>query len=171
MDTIDEIENIEQEEDELFEHHRYVIDKGQEPLRIDKFITDRIVGISRNKIQNAAEAGSILVNGKPVKSNYKVKPKDLVQVVLPNPAWEYTVEPENIPLDIIYEDDEVMLVNKRAGMVVHPGHGNFHGTLVHALMWHCQDLPQISGATRHYHHRENRTCPESSLQTVLRPYY
>lgn len=143
-----ELPDVEQEEDELYEHHRFVIDKGQEPLRIDKFLSERIVSVSRNKIQNAAEVGSILVNQKPVKSNYKVKGGDLVQVVLPNPVWDYTVEPENIPLDIVYEDDEVMVVNKKAGMVVHPGHGNFHGTLVHALLWHCKELPQISGATR-----------------------
>jgi 23S rRNA pseudouridine1911/1915/1917 synthase len=148
MNQAEEINNIEEGEDELFEHHRFVIDKGQEPLRIDKFLADRIVSISRNRIQNAADAGSILVNNKPVKSNYKVKPKDLVQVVLPNPVWDYTVEPENIPLDIVYEDDDVLIVNKKAGMVVHPGHGNFHGTLVHALLWHCKDLPEISGATR-----------------------
>jgi 23S rRNA pseudouridine1911/1915/1917 synthase len=139
---------ISNEEDELYEHHRFVIDRGQEPLRIDKFLTDRLLNISRNRIQNAAEAGSILVNDKPVKSNYKVKPRDVVQIVLPNPVWDYTVEPENIPLDIIYEDDEIALVNKKAGMVVHPGHGNFHGTLVHALLWHCKELPQISGETR-----------------------
>lgn len=148
MNQNEELENIEQEEDELFEHHRFIIDKGQEPVRIDKFLTDRIVGVSRNKLQQAAEAGSILVNNKAVKSNYKVKPKDLVQVVLPNPVWDYTVEPENIPLDILFEDEDILIVNKKAGMVVHPGHGNFHGTLVHALLWHCKDLPQISGETR-----------------------
>lgn len=139
---------IEQEDDELYEHYRFVIDKGKEPVRIDKYLADIIPSISRNRIQNAAEAQSILVNGKPVKSNYKIKPQDIIQVVLPNPVWDYTVEPENIPLDIIYEDEDVLLVNKKAGMVCHPGHGNFHGTLVHALLWHCKDLPQISGDTR-----------------------
>lgn len=148
MSHTEEIDNIVENEDELFEHYRFSIDKGQEPIRIDKFLTEKLTGVSRNKIQNAAEVGSILVNGKPVKSNYKTKPNDLIQVVLPNPVWDYTVEPENIPLDIIYEDDEVLLVNKKAGMVCHPGHGNFHGTLVHALLWHCKDLPQITGATR-----------------------
>lgn len=140
--------NTEQEEDELFEHHRFVIDKGKEPVRIDKYLTDIIPSISRNRIQNATNAGSVLVNGKPVKSNYKIKPFDVIQVVLPNPVWDYTVEPENIPLDIVYEDEDVLLVNKKAGMVCHPGHGNFHGTLVHALLWHCKDLPQITGDTR-----------------------
>ncbi len=148
MSQIEDIPNIENEEDELFEHYRYTIDKGQEPLRIDKFLSDRIVNVSRNRIQNAAEDGNILVNGKSVRSNYKVKPRDLVQVVLPNPVWDYTVEPENIPLEVIYEDNDVLLINKKPGMVVHPGHGNFHGTLVHALMWHCKELPQISGETR-----------------------
>ncbi|HPH89068.1 MAG TPA: RluA family pseudouridine synthase [Chitinophagales bacterium] len=148
MNQTEQIQNTEENEDELYEHHRFTIDKGQEPTRIDKFLTIRIVGISRNKIQNAIDAGNVLVNGKPVKANYKTRPLDLVQVVLPNPAWDYTVEPEDIPLEIIYEDDDVLLVNKKAGMVCHPGHGNFHGTLVHALMWHCKDLPQISGATR-----------------------
>ncbi|MEZ5026624.1 MAG: RluA family pseudouridine synthase [Chitinophagales bacterium] len=141
-------DNKEQEEDELYEHHRFVIDKGKEPIRIDKFLTETISSTSRNRIQNAIDAGSVLVNGKSIKANYKIKPTDIVQVVLPNPVWDYTVEPENIPLDIVYEDDEVLLVNKKAGMVCHPGHGNFHGTLVHALLWHCKDLPEISGATR-----------------------
>ncbi|MCB0506720.1 MAG: RluA family pseudouridine synthase [Bacteroidetes bacterium] len=141
-------DNKEQEEDELYEHHRFVIDKGKEPIRIDKFLTETISSTSRNRIQNAIDAGSVLVNGKSIKANYKIKPADIVQVVLPNPVWDYTVEPENIPLDIVYEDDEVLLVNKKAGMVCHPGHGNFHGTLVHALLWHCKDLPEISGATR-----------------------
>ncbi|MCC6570492.1 MAG: RluA family pseudouridine synthase [Chitinophagales bacterium] len=144
----EEIDNVEENEDELFEHYRFTIDKGQEPLRIDKYLAERIVNVSRNKIQEAADAGSILVNNKPVKSNYKIRGNDLIQVVLPNPVWDYTVEAENIPLDIVYEDEDVLLINKRAGMVVHPGHGNFHGTLVHALLWHCKDLPQITGDTR-----------------------
>ena len=148
MSQTEEIQNVEENEDELFEHHRFVIDKGQEKYRIDKYLTERIPSISRNRVQNAADAQSILVNGKPVKSNYKVRGNDVITVVLPNPVWDYTVEPEDIPLDIIYEDDDVLLVNKKAGMVCHPGHGNFHGTLVHALLWHCKDLPQISGATR-----------------------
>jgi 23S rRNA pseudouridine1911/1915/1917 synthase len=94
MNQTEEIQNTEENEDELYEHHRFTIDKGQEPTRIDKFLTIRIVGISRNKIQNAIDAGNVLVNGKPVKANYKTRPLDLVQVVLPNPAWDYTVEPE-----------------------------------------------------------------------------
>ncbi len=148
MNPIEGIEIEEENEDELFEHYRFIIDKGQEPVRIDKYLSDKIQAVSRNKIQHAAEAGSILVNNKSVKSNYKIKANDLIQVVLPNPVWDYTVEPENIPLDIVYEDEDVLLVNKKAGMVCHPGHGNFHGTLVHALLWHCKDLPQISGDTR-----------------------
>ena len=148
LELQDKFSMNDENEDELYEHHRFVIDKGKEPVRIDKYLADIIPAISRNKIQNAADAGSILVNGKSVKSNYKIKPHDIIQVVLPNPVWDYTVEPENIPLDIVYEDDDVLLVNKKAGMVCHPGHGNFHGTLVHALLWHCKDLPQITGETR-----------------------
>ena len=148
MNPPEEILNQEQNEDELYEHHRFVIDKGKEPVRIDKYLTDIIPNISRNRIQNATEAGSVLVNGKSVKSNYKIRPHDVIQVVLPNPVWDYTVEPENIPLDIVYEDDDVLLINKKAGMVCHPGHGNFHGTLVHALLWHCKELPEISDTMR-----------------------
>ncbi len=135
-------------EDELYEHYRFSIDKGKEPVRIDKYLAELIPNVSRNKIQQAAEAGNILVNEKPVKSNYKIRPLDTIQIVMPNPVWDYTVEPENIPLDIVYEDEDVLLINKKAGMVCHPGHGNFHGTLVHALLWHCKDLPQITGDTR-----------------------
>ncbi|HNL84746.1 MAG TPA: RluA family pseudouridine synthase, partial [Chitinophagales bacterium] len=135
-------------EDELYEHYRFSIDKGKEPVRIDKYLAELIPNVSRNKIQQAAEAGNILVNEKSVKSNYKIRPLDTIQIVMPNPVWDYTVEPENIPLDIVYEDEDVLLINKKSGMVCHPGHGNFHGTLVHALLWHCKDLPQITGDTR-----------------------
>jgi 23S rRNA pseudouridine1911/1915/1917 synthase len=129
------------DQQELFEHFRFNIDPGQSILRIDKFLSDKIENCSRTRIQNAANAGNILVNGKPVKSNYKVKPLDLVQIVLPTPPRDTELFPEDIPLNIIYEDDDVLVVNKAAGMVVHPGHGNFTGTLVHALMWHFKDLP------------------------------
>ncbi len=129
-------------EDELYEHYRVITDKKQEPLRIDKFLFNRIENISRTRIQNAALAGCILVNEKPVRSNYKIKPGDEIVVVLPQKPAKYDVRPENIPLDILYEDDDVILINKKAGMVVHPGLGNFSGTLVNALLFHFQNLPQ-----------------------------
>jgi 23S rRNA pseudouridine1911/1915/1917 synthase len=113
-------------------------------LRIDKFLSDRIENTSRTKIQNAANAGCILVNNTPVKPNYKIKPGDLVQVVLPAPPREVELIPEDIPIKIVYEDDDVVVVNKDPGMVVHPGYGNYTGTLVNALMWHFRDLPLFS---------------------------
>lgn len=129
------------EQQELFEHYRYVVDPGQSMLRIDKYLADRIENTSRTRIQNAADAGNILVNNLPVKSNYRVKPGDLIQIVLPNPPREIELIPENIPLNIVYEDDDLVIVNKEAGMVVHPAYGNYRGTLVNALMWHFRDLP------------------------------
>lgn len=128
-------------EGELYEHFRFVADKGQELLRVDKFLVLRLQHSSRNRIQQAAEAGCILVNGKPVKSNYRVKPLDLVQVVMDRPRYENEIVAEDIPLDIVYEDDTLLVVNKPAGMVVHPGHGNYTGTLVNALAWHLRDNP------------------------------
>lgn len=124
--------------DELFEHFRFVADKGQGPVRVDKFLVDRIVGTSRNRIQNAADGGFILVNGKPEKCSYKVKPCDVVQVMMDRPRHTTEIIPEDIPLDIIYEDDDLLVVNKPAGMVVHPGHGNYTGTLVNALAFHLK---------------------------------
>ena len=122
--------------EELFEHFRFVADRGQGPLRVDKFLVDRIVGTSRNRIQRAADGGFILVNGKPEKSNYKVRPGDVVQVMMDRPRHSTEIVPEEIPLDIVYEDEDLLVVNKPAGMVVHPGHGNYSGTLVNALAWH-----------------------------------
>ena len=122
--------------EELYEHFRFVADRGQGPLRVDKFLVDRIVGTSRNRIQNAADGGFILVNGKPEKSNYKVRPGDVVQVMMDRPRHSTEIVPEDIPLDIVYEDEDLLVVNKPAGMVVHPGHGNYTGTLVNALAWH-----------------------------------
>lgn len=123
---------------ELFEHFRFVADRGQGPLRVDKFLVDRIVGTSRNRIQNAADGGFILVNGKPEKCSYKVRPGDVVQVMMDRPRHSTELIPEDIPLDIVYEDDDLLVVNKPAGMVVHPGHGNYTGTLVNALAFHFQ---------------------------------
>jgi 23S rRNA pseudouridine1911/1915/1917 synthase len=129
---------------EFFEHHRFMADPGQSLLRIDKFLSDRLDRTSRTRIQNAANAGNILVNNKAVKPNYKVKPGDIVQVVLPAPPREIELIPENIPINIVYEDEDVLVVNKEPGMVVHPAYGNYTGTLVNALMWHFRDLPLFS---------------------------
>jgi 23S rRNA pseudouridine1911/1915/1917 synthase len=132
-------EEIEQQD--LFEHHRFIADPGQSALRIDKFLAARMENTSRSRIQNAANAGNILVNSIPVKPNYRVKPADVIQIVLPNPPREIELIPENIPINIVYEDDDLVVVNKEAGMVVHPAYGNYTGTLVNALMWHFRDLP------------------------------
>lgn len=126
---------------ELYEHFRFVADKGQELLRVDKFLVARLQKSSRNRVQQAAEAGCILVNGKAVKSNYRVKPLDVVQVVMDRPRYEFEIVAQDIPLDIVYEDRYVLVVNKPAGLVVHPGHGNYDGTLVNALAWHFRDTP------------------------------
>ena len=131
-------------EDELFEHHRFEASKGQSALRVDKFLMNMIENTTRNKIQQAAENGSILVNDVPVKSNYKVKAGDVVRLVLGHPTYEQLLTPENIPLDIVYEDDQLLVINKPAGMVVHPGHGNYSGTLVNALAYHFKNLPMNS---------------------------
>lgn len=126
---------------EMYEHYRIVADKGQELLRVDKFLVAHLPKVSRNRIQLAAEAGCILVNGRQVKSNYRVKPADIVSVVMDRPRYDNEVIPEDIPLDIVYEDDTLLVVNKPAGLVVHPGHGNYSGTLVNALAWHMKDNP------------------------------
>lgn len=125
----------------MYEHFRFVADKGQQLLRVDKFLVARLEKSSRNRVQQAADAGCILVNGRPVKSNYRVKPLDVVSVVMDRPRYEFEVVAEDIPLDIVYEDAEVLVVNKPAGLVVHPGHGNYSGTLVNALAWHFKDNP------------------------------
>lgn len=126
---------------EMYEHFRFVADKGQKLLRVDKFLVERMEKTSRNRIQQAAEAGCIIVNGRSVKSNYRVKPDDVVSIVMDRPRYELEIIPEDIPLDIVYEDDALLVVNKPAGLVVHPGHGNYTGTLVNALAWHFRDNP------------------------------
>lgn len=138
--STDEIAEIE-EEDSLFEHFRFEVPKGQELLRIDKFLMQVVANTTRNKIQKAADNGDIYVNDIPVKSNYRVKPLDVVRILLPHPPFENRIDPEDIPLDIVYEDDALLLINKPAGLVVHPGHGNYTGTLVNALAFHFQNLP------------------------------
>ena len=132
------------ENDDLYEHHRFTASEGQEPLRVDKFLMNFIENATRNKIQQAAKAGNVLVNEVAVKSNHKVKPNDVVRVVLAYPPAENLLVAENIPLHIIYEDDAVIVVNKPAGMVVHPGHGNYSGTLVNGLIHHIESLPKNS---------------------------
>jgi 23S rRNA pseudouridine1911/1915/1917 synthase len=130
------------ENSELFEHFRIVVDKGQAQLRVDLFLMNRIENISRNKIQQTAKAGNILVNSKIVKSNYRIKPGDLITVVFTYPPRIVEIFPENIPLEIVYEDKYLLVVNKQPDLVVHPGHGNFTGTLLHALMYHFEKTGQ-----------------------------
>jgi 23S rRNA pseudouridine1911/1915/1917 synthase len=136
--------DIEELEEELFEHFRFDVPKGQLLLRIDKFLMNLIPNATRNKIQNAASDGDIYVNDVPVKSNYRVKPLDVVRIMLSHPPFENRVDPENIPLNIVYEDDTLLLINKPADFVVHPGHGNYTGTLVNALAYHFENLPMNS---------------------------
>ncbi len=135
----------EQEEQDLYEHLRVVVDKGQSLLRIDKFLMHRVENASRNRIQNAIDLGNVLVNDKQIKSSYKVKPLDVISVVLPHPPRDTEVYPENIPLNIVYEDDDVLVINKPAGLVVHPGYNNYTGTLVNGLVYHFQQLPTLPG--------------------------
>ncbi len=145
----DYIEDIEPENEiddistsqEMYEHHRFEVDKGQSLLRIDKYLVNIMPSISRNRIQDAADAGNILVNGKAVKSNYKVKPKDSISIVLAYPPTNFEIIPQDIPINIVYEDDDIVLVNKQPNLVVHPGFGNFDGTLLNAIAWHLKDVP------------------------------
>ena len=147
---IDDIEPVGEEADaQLYEHFRVVVDKGQAMMRVDKYLFERIVNASRNRIQKAAEDGLVRANGKPVKSSYKVKPLDVITVVMDRPRYENEIIPEDIPLNIVYEDKYVMVVNKPAGLVVHPGHGNYHGTLVNALAWHMKDVPDYDANAPH----------------------
>lgn len=139
--TIDEPTFITEDGRELYEHFRFVAEKGQQMIRVDKFLVDRMEKTSRNRIQQAADAGCVIVNGKPSKSSYKVKPGDVVSIVMDRPRYELEIIPEDIPLEIVYEDADVLVVNKPAGLVVHPGHGNYSGTLVNALAWHFRDNP------------------------------
>ena len=134
----------ESEDDDLYEHHRFVAGAGQVPLRVDKFLMNFVENATRNKIQQAAKAGSVFVNDHPVKSNHKVKPNDVVKVLFAHPPYENLLTPEDIPIDIVYEDEALLVVNKSAGMVVHPGHGNYSGTLINALLYHFDNLPNNS---------------------------
>ncbi len=141
--SIEEIVGPE-ERDDLHEHFRFEAGSGQVPLRVDKFLMNFVENATRNKIQQAAKDGSVWVNEVPVKSNYKVKPNDVVRVMFSHPPYEQLLTPQNIPIDVIYEDDDLLVVNKEAGMVVHPGHGNYEGTLINALIYHFENLPNNS---------------------------
>jgi 23S rRNA pseudouridine1911/1915/1917 synthase len=140
-DQREELEDMEDEQNELYEHYRFVTDPGQKQLRVDKYLVNRLENASRSKIQEAAAAGNILVNNVAVKPNYKVKPNDVISIVMEYPKRELEIIPEDIPLNIHYEDEYLLVINKEPGMVVHPGHGNYTGTLVNALAWHLKDLP------------------------------
>lgn len=152
---IEELEDISPstEENDLYEHFRFEVDKGQALLRIDKFLMNRIQNASRNKIQNAAHAGNILVNNLSVKPNYRVKPLDVISIVLAYPPRETEILPEDIPLQVVYEDDDVLVINKAAGMVVHPAYGNFTGTLVNALAFRFQQQGLVSETGPYLVHR------------------
>ena len=143
-DDIDGGEGLE-DDDELFEHHRIVADAGQSLIRVDKFLMDRLPNISRNKLQRAIKDGFVKVNDHLIKPNHKIHPHDVVTIALPEPPRDTEVVPENIPLDIIYEDEHLLVVNKKAGMVVHPAYQNWSGTLVNALAYHFQNLPEMKG--------------------------
>jgi len=136
LQDIDELEG----EPQLYEHFRFVVDSGQEPLRIDKYMLEKLQHSSRNRIQRAADAGFVHVNDRPVKRNYRVRPGDVVTLMLDRPRHDTSIEAEDIPLNVVYEDSQLMVVNKPAGLVVHPGVGNFTGTLVNALAWHLRDV-------------------------------
>ncbi len=138
-------EFLEERDDDLFEHHRIVADPGQSLLRVDKFLFDRLPNVTRTKIQNGIHDGFVKVNDKPIKPNYKVHPNDVITVSFPEPPRDTDVKPENIPLNIVFEDEHILVVNKAAGMVVHPAYQNWAGTLVNALTYHFQNLPQMQG--------------------------
>lgn len=139
-----EHEAVDDQNDDLYEHYKFKAGEGQEPLRVDKFLMNFIENATRNKIQQAAKNGNIYANGSVIKSNYRVKPNDEIKVLFSHPPHEYLLTPENIPLNIVYEDEHLLVVNKPAGMVVHPGHGNYSGTLINALIYHFDNLPKNS---------------------------
>lgn len=143
-DSLDDLEPITENPSELYEHFKVVVDKGQKPVRVDKYLFERIVNASRNRIQCAADSGFVMANGKPVKSSYKIKPLDVITLMLDRPHYDNDIVPEDIPLDVVYEDEDLMVVNKQAGLVVHPGCGNYSGTLVNAIAWHLKDDPSYN---------------------------
>ncbi|MDD3479113.1 MAG: RluA family pseudouridine synthase [Paludibacteraceae bacterium] len=143
LDDIDEEVDDFLLQNERFEHHRFVVDKGQALLRIDKYLVNCMSNISRNRIQEAADAGTILVNDRPVKANYRIKPHDVISIVLDYPKSDFSIVAQDIPLDVVYEDADLMVVNKQPNLVVHPGFGNFDGTLLNAVAWHLKDDPSF----------------------------
>jgi 23S rRNA pseudouridine1911/1915/1917 synthase len=161
--------NEQEVNDELYEHHKFVASEGQEPLRVDKYLMNFIENATRNKIQLAIKAGNVLVNDLPVKANYKVKAHDVVRVVLAHPPHENLLVPEDIPLNIVYEDDELIVIDKPAGLVVHPGHGNYTGTLVNGLIHHFQNLPRNSSDRPGLVHRIDKDT--SGLLVVAKTEY
>lgn len=148
-DGVDACEVVASDGTRLHEHHRFEADRGQSLLRVDKYLVSQMGGVSRNRIQEAADAGRIWVNGSPVKSNYRVKPHDVIQVMLDRPKEQLLIEPQDIPVDIVYEDDALMVVNKQPGLVVHPGFGNWDGTLLNAVAWHLRDNPGFDANNPH----------------------
>ncbi len=150
---MEENEVLDEQEEGFFEHHRIVADKGQKLMRIDKFLVDRLERTSRNRIQNAHDDGFVKVNGVPVKSSYKIKPHDIITIEMPYPVRDMELIPENIPIDIVYEDDDLVILMKPKNMVVHPGFGNFSGTLLNAMLYHFQNLPVNSDARPGLVHR------------------
>jgi len=164
-----------EEGSELYEHIRMVVDSGQQLERIDTFLTNHISNISRNRVQNAAKAGNILVNDKAVKSNYKVKPNDVISIVFTYPPRETDIKPEPIPLNIVYEDDDLIVINKQAGLVVHPAHGNFTGTLLHGLAYHFEQTHQnVENRFGYLVHRIDKdttglmvVCKNETAQAIL----
>ena len=141
----DKFTEEQEQEQELYENHRFTVDRGQETMRMDKYLQMRIEGVSRTKIQAAAKADCILVNGKPTKSSYKIKPLDVISVLLPTPPRELEIVPQQIDFKIVYEDDDLLVVDKQAGLVVHPGFGNFDGTLLNALAWYYENKKDKEG--------------------------
>ena len=136
------------DKDDLYEHYRFEVSGGQSPIRIDRYLTDKIEGVSRNKIQNAIKAGNVVVGGKPVKANYKIKPGDIIQILLPYAPYRELLKPEPMDLDIVYEDADVLVVNKPPGLVVHPAHGHYSGTLINGIIHHVENLPASNGDER-----------------------
>lgn len=161
--------NFPEENSELYEHYSFTVEKGQQPLRIDKYLMNFIENATRNKVQAAAKEGSIRVNGNPVKSNYKVKPFDEIKVLFEHPPYENLLVPEDIPIDIVFEDEHLLVVNKPAGMVVHPGHGNYSGTLINALTFHFENLPNNSSNRPGLVHRIDKDT--SGLLVVAKTEY
>ncbi len=143
--NVNELDASDEQDDVLFEHHRIVADRGQALLRIDKFLMDRLPNVTRTKIQDGIHNGFVLVNEKPIKPNYKVHPLDVITISLPEPPRDTEVVPENIPLNIVFEDEHLLVINKPAGMVVHPAYQNWTGTVVNALAYHFQNLPEMPG--------------------------